>query len=51
MWSKGISYQHQIEFKNQAESYQPQTYIVFQVGEVGVPAQADNVYVHDTVFG
>lgn len=28
-----------------------QTYIVFQVGQVGVPAEADNVNIHDTVFG
>lgn len=28
-----------------------QTYIVFQAGQVGVPAQADNVNIHDTVFG
>lgn len=26
-------------------------YIVFQVGQVGVPAEADNVNIHDTVFG
>lgn len=28
-----------------------QTYIVFQVGQVGVPAEADNINIHDTVFG